>query len=136
MSTLIFRAMAPIIAIVMVLFSLIILLRGHNDPGGGFIGGLIAASAAATYGMAHGVGAVRRILRFNPLGYAGAGVLLAGTSGFVALFFGTTFLTAHWLPFHLFGVPGVFDIGVYLVVFGTLTAVTLALEDSDEEEGT
>lgn len=132
MSTLIFRAMAPLISIIMVLFSIVILLRGHNEPGGGFIGGLIAASAAALYGMAYGVGEVRRILRFNPLGYSGFGVLVAGASGLVALFFGTSFLTAHWLPYYLFGVPGLFDVGVYFVVFGTLTAIALALEDSGE----
>jgi multicomponent Na+:H+ antiporter subunit B len=83
--------------------------------------------------MALGVGAVRRILRFNPIGYAGFGVLLAAASGLVSLAFGTTFLTAHWLPGYLFGVPGVFDVGVYFVVFGTMTAVALALEDDGEE---
>lgn len=134
MSTLIFRVMAPPVAIVMLVFSIVVLLRGHNDPGGGFIGGLIAASAAAVYGMAYGVGEVRRLLRFNPLGFAGFGVLVAAGAGFVSLFFGTTFLTAHWLPKYLFGVPGLFDIGVYFVVFGTLTAIALALEDSGEEE--
>jgi multicomponent Na+:H+ antiporter subunit B len=82
--------------------------------------------------MAQGVGAVRRALRFNPLGYAGFGVLLAAASGLVAAFYGTTFLTAHWLPYYLFGVPGVFDVGVYFVVFGTLTAIALALEDDGE----
>ena len=132
MSTLIFRTMAPVISIVMVLFSIVIVLRGHNEPGGGFIGGLIAASAAALYGMAHGVGEVRRILRFNPMQYAGVGVLVAGASGLVALAFGTSFLTAHWLPYYLFGVPGLFDVGVYMVVFGTLTAIALALEDGGE----
>lgn len=132
MSTLIFRTMAPILAGLMVVFSLLILLRGHNDPGGGFIGGLIAASGAAVYGMAHGVGAVRRLLRVNPLAIAGFGVVLAGASGLLSLFFGVPFLTALWLPAHLFGVPGVFDIGVYCVVFGTLTAIALALEDSGE----
>jgi multicomponent Na+:H+ antiporter subunit B len=134
MNTLIFRTMAPLLAVIMIAFSIIILLRGHNDPGGGFIGGLIAASALAVLGMARGVGAVRRVLRFNPLAYAGMGVLLAGASGFIAMFFGTTFLTAHWLPGYLFGVPGAFDVGVYLVVFGTMTAISLALEDEGEGE--
>jgi multicomponent Na+:H+ antiporter subunit B len=132
MSTLIFRTMAPILAALMILFSIIILLRGHNDPGGGFIGGLIAASAAAIYGMAHGVGAVRRILRFNPLGVSGFGVLLAAASGLLSAFTAVPFLTGLWLPGHIFGVPGVFDIGVYFTVFGTLTAIALALEDSGE----
>ena len=63
MNTLIFRTIAPLIAAVMVVFSVFVLLRGHNDPGGGFIGGLIAASAVAIYGMASGVGAVRKLLR-------------------------------------------------------------------------
>ena len=48
------------------------------------------------------------------------------------LFAGVPFLTGLWLPANLFGTPGIFDIGVYLVVFGTITAVVLALEDSGE----
>jgi multicomponent Na+:H+ antiporter subunit B len=132
MNSLIFRTMAPILATLMVLFSIVVLLRGHNDPGGGFIGGLIAAAAAAMSGMAFGVGAVRRTLRFNPIAFAGFGVLLGATSGLLSAAFGVPFLTALWLPANLFGVPGVFDIGVYFAVFGTLTAVALALEDSGE----
>ena len=135
MNTLIFRTMAPLIAVVMILFSIIILLRGHNDPGGGFIGGLIAASAAAILGMARGVGEVRRLLRFNPIAFAGFGVVVAGVVGLVSAFFGAPFLTALWLPGYVFGVPGAFDIGVYFVVFGTMTAITLALEDNGGDSG-
>lgn len=133
MTTLIFRTTAPIIAAVTCAFSLIILLRGHNDPGGGFIAGLLAASAVVVLGMARGVGTVRRLLRINPLAIAGIGVLLAVASGFVSAFAGAPFLTGLWLPLHIFGTPGLFDIGVYLVVFGTVTAITLALEDSGED---
>ena len=133
MNTLIFRTTAPVIVTLMVLFSVVILLRGHNDPGGGFIGGLIAASAAAVGGMAFGVGAVRRALRVNPIVFAGAGVLLGGVAGLLSALTGVPFLTALWLPGYVFGVPGAFDIGVYLTVFGTLSAVALALEDSGED---
>jgi multicomponent Na+:H+ antiporter subunit B len=132
MSTLIFRTTAPIIAAVMILFSVIVLLRGHNDPGGGFIGGLLAASAAAIYGMALGVGQARKLLRVNPLGIAGFGVLLAALSGALSAASGVPFLTGLWLPANLFGTPGLFDIGVYFVVFGTITAIALALEDGGE----
>jgi len=132
MSTLIFRTIAPLISTLMILFSIGVLLRGHNDPGGGFIGGLIAASAATVYGMALGVGAVRRILRFNPITFAGFGVLLATMSGLLSSLVGDPFLTGLWLPANLFGTPGLFDIGVYFTVFGTLTAIALALEDSGE----
>lgn len=132
MNTLIFRTTGPVIAAAMLLFSLIVLLRGHNDPGGGFIAGLIAASAAAVYGMALGVGAARKLLRFNPLAFAGLGVLVAAASGLLSAVFGDPFLTALWLPGYLFGTPGLFDVGVYFVVFGTVTAITLALEDHGE----
>jgi multicomponent Na+:H+ antiporter subunit B len=132
MSTLIFRTMAPLIATAMILFSIIILLRGHNDPGGGFIGGLIAASAAAIYGIARGVGEVRRLLRFNPLAFAGFGVALSCAVGLISMFAGAPFMTAFWLPGYLFGVPGAFDVGVYFVVAGTMTAIILALEDGGE----
>ena len=47
MNTLIFRTIAPLLVVVMLVFSVFVTLRGHNEPGGGFIGGLIAASAIA-----------------------------------------------------------------------------------------
>jgi multicomponent Na+:H+ antiporter subunit B len=133
-NSLIFRTAAPAIAAVMILFSVIVLLRGHNDPGGGFIAGLIAASAIALVGMSLGVGAVRRLLRVNPIVVAGFGVMVAVFSGLLSAFAGVPFLTGLWLPAHLFGTPGLFDIGVYFTVFGTVTAITLALEDSGEGE--
>ena len=132
MNTLIFRTIAPLLTVVMLVFSVFVLLRGHNDPGGGFIGGLIAASAAAIHGMACGVGEVRRLLRFNPIAFAGFGVVLAGAVGLISMVFGVPFMTALWLPGYLFGVPGAFDVGVYFVVFGTMTAIILALEDDGE----
>ena len=132
MNSLIFRTAAPVIASVMVLFSVIILLRGHNEPGGGFLAGLIAASAVAVVGMAQGVGTARRVMRVNPIVIAGLGVVLVILSGLLSALVGAPFLTGLWLPLHLFGSPGVFDIGVYLVVSGTVAAVVLALEDSGE----
>ena len=51
MNTVIFRTVAPLIVATMLVFSVYICLRGHNEPGGGFIGGLIAASAIAILGM-------------------------------------------------------------------------------------
>ena len=133
MNSLILRTAAPLIVTVMVLFSIVVLLRGHNQPGGGFIGGLIAAAAMAVYGMSHGAAAVRRLLRIDALGWAGAGLLVAIASGLVSIVTGDPFLTGHWLPGYLFGTPGLFDIGVYLIGFGAMTAVLLALEGDGAE---
>jgi multicomponent Na+:H+ antiporter subunit B len=131
MNTLIFRTMAPIISGLMFLFSVFILLRGHNEPGGGFIGGLIAAAAVAIYAMAFGVGETRRRLRINPIVLSGLGVVIAASSGLLAAFAAAPYLTALWLPNYIFGVPGLFDIGVYLTVGGMVSAVALALEDGE-----
>lgn len=137
MRTIIFRTVAPNLTSLMVLFSIFVLLRGHNEPGGGFIGGLIAASAFAIYGIACGVSPVRRALWFHPMAIAGFGLLLATLSGVLSLFQDVPFLTGLWAEPHLFGVPVtvstpmVFDIGVYLVVVGSITSIALALEERD-----
>ena len=137
MRTLIFRTIAPGLTSLMLLFSVFVLLRGHNDPGGGFIGGLIAVSAIAIYGIAFGVAAARRALHFHPLAIAGAGLLLSAASGLPSLAERVPFLTGIWTTVQLFGVSVdlstvmAFDIGVYLVVVGSLSSVTLALEDRD-----
>ncbi|TCT35498.1 Na(+)/H(+) antiporter subunit B [Martelella mediterranea] len=137
MNTLIFRVAAPILSSLMMLFSIFVLLRGHNAPGGGFIGGLIAASALAILGIAMGVGAVRRAIFFHPMSIAGAGLLLSSLSGFISIFAHVPFMTAHWIYPKIFGVEvaistvTTFDIGVYLVVVGSISSIFLALEEKD-----
>lgn len=135
MRTLIFRTITPALTSLMLLFSVFVLLRGHNDPGGGFIGGLIAVAAVAIYGIAFGVPVARRALHFHPLAISGAGLFLAAAAGLVSLANGVPFLTGIWTSFRFLGsevdisTVMAFDIGVYLVVFGSLSSVALALED-------
>jgi multicomponent Na+:H+ antiporter subunit B len=135
--TVIFRTIAPYLTALMILFSLFVLLRGHNEPGGGFIGGLIAASALAIYGIAAGVSAVRRALFFSPIAFAGFGLLLATAAGLPALAVAAPFLTGLWFEEILFGfsitlsTPLVFDIGVYLIVVGALSSIAFALEGDE-----
>ncbi|WP_048649484.1 Na+/H+ antiporter subunit B [Nitratireductor soli] len=137
MRTLIFRTIAPYLTSLMVLFSIFVLLRGHNDPGGGFIGGLIAASAFAIYGIACGVSPVRRALYFHPMAISGFGLLLAALAGWLSLFFDVPFLTGLWTTVSILGLPVdlstvlFFDIGVYLVVVGSITSIALALEERE-----
>lgn len=140
MSSLIFRTIAPLLTAVMLVFSVFVLLRGHNEPGGGFIGGLIAASALAIYGMAMGVDEARRALRAQPISFAGFGLVLAALSGALSLGFDVPFLTGLWTEFVFdevkvtISTPMVFDIGVYFVVFGAVSAIALALA-VDEIDG-
>lgn len=138
MNTVIFRTMAPVLVAIMLVFSVYICLRGHNEPGGGFIGGLIAASSIAVLAMAGGGEAARRALRIDPLALAGLGVFLAGASGLMSLFTQAPFMTSIWLDLALgrtvvaLSTPMLFDIGVYLVVFGTISAIALGLDGEEE----
>jgi multicomponent Na+:H+ antiporter subunit B len=138
MNTLIFRTVAPFLTALMLMFSLFVLLRGHNEPGGGFTGGLIAASALAIYGIARGVADVRRAIVFHPLAIAGCGLLLATLAGLLSMPFAVPFMTGLWAYPALFGVTMplssvlAFDAGVYLVVVGAITAIALALEEGEE----
>lgn len=137
MKTIIFRTIAPYITALMILFSLFVLLRGHNDPGGGFIGGLIAASALAIYGIACGVAPVRRAIRFHPMALSAFGLLVAGLAGVPSWFAGVPYLTGLWTKVHFLGqevdvsTPLFFDIGVYFVVVGALTSIALSLEEKE-----
>ena len=139
MRTVIFRTVAPYLSALMVLFSIFVLLRGHNEPGGGFIGGLIAASALAIFGIACGVASVRRAIVVHPMRIAGFGLLIAALSGLPSLFKKQTFMTSQWLEFKLFDVdvalstPLVFDIGVYLVVVGAIRSIALALAERESD---
>ena len=126
-------------------FSVFVLLRGHNLPGGGFVGGLLASVAFCLYATSEGVAAVRRALRVPPevLAMAGVGVALAaGVWGLVArgsLFAGVwPFLTVEGAgkTGSVVGSALLFDAGVYLVVVGAVCAMVLALEDDlDSGEG-
>lgn len=140
MNTVIFRTAAPALAALMLVFSVFVMLRGHNEPGGGFIGGLIGASGIAIYAIANGVEATRRALRFHPITFAGLGVVLAAFSGFISLAADVPFLTGLWWVFEADGseialsTPMLFDIGVYCVVVGAVGTIALALEGGSEEE--
>ncbi|CTQ67792.1 MULTISPECIES: Na+/H+ antiporter subunit B [Stappiaceae] len=139
MRTVIFRTIAPYLSALMVLYSIFVLLRGHNEPGGGFIGGLIAASALAIFGIACGVAAVRRAIKVHPMSIAGFGLFMGAAAGVISLFTNQPFMTSQWWPIDLFNVqiklstPLIFDIGVYLVVVGAISSIALALEERESD---
>lgn len=139
MRTVIFRSIAPFLTSLMVLFSIFVLLRGHNEPGGGFIGGLIAASALAIYGIACGVAPVRRAIYFHPMGIAAFGLFMAAMAGVLSVAVQVPYMSGLWIYPELFGVELalssvlVFDVGVYLVVVGAIGSIALALEERDSD---
>ena len=132
MRSLILQTATRFMLVLLVLFSVFVLLRGHNEPGGGFIGGLLAAAALALYQLAYGVDCARRLLRVDPRTLTGAGLLIAAASGCVALLVGRPFLTGLWLKWPIPGIGNlstilVFDVGVYLVVIGVTLLILFTL---------
>lgn len=107
-----------------------VLLRGHNAPGGGFIGGLLAVAASSLLATAQGVTAARRLQPLAPLSLAIIGVGIAMLSGLTALLLGRPFLTHIWSG----GLSTVllFDVGVFLSVWGALTGYIYPLLETDD----
>jgi multicomponent Na+:H+ antiporter subunit A len=126
----IFRTAARLLMPLLLVFSVFLLLRGHNQPGGGFVGGLVAAAAFALYAIAFGVRRARQALLVRPLTLLGAGLLVALLSGVPAVLRGQPFLTALWSPGSLpLGTPAVFDVGVFLVVAGVVLMMIFSLAE-------
>jgi len=119
----------------LILFSIFIWLRGHNEPGGGFVGGLIAASAYALYGIAFGIQEAEKLLRIPPRGLISIGLFMALFSGLIPIIFtGEPFMTSIWghqeFPvFHKLGTPVMFDTGVYLTVIGVTLWIIFSLAE-------
>ncbi len=108
------------------------LARGHNLPGGGFIGGIIAASAFSLFAITHDAEAAHRALRLHPRLYIVIGLFLAGGAGLAPMVAGKPFLTALWAdaPFLFIQEPNtplIFDTGVYLVVIGGVMTIFISL---------
>jgi multicomponent Na+:H+ antiporter subunit B len=123
----------------LLLFSVFLLLRGHNAPGGGFAGGLVAAAAFALYGVAHGTPQTRRTLAIAPRTLIGAGLLVACSAGMLSLARGLPFLTGLWMYVDLpgiarleLGTPVLFDLGVYMAVLGVALMIILSLAEVAE----
>jgi multicomponent Na+:H+ antiporter subunit B len=118
------------------MFSVFMLLRGHNEPGGGFVGGLVAAAAFALYFIANGLDAARSILRVDPLRAAVLGLLLSFLSTVPSLVSGQPFMTALWIDTGIasigkVGTPLLFDFGVYFLVLGITLTIIFALAEEE-----
>ncbi len=116
--------------------SLYLLFAGHNQPGGGFVGGLVAATGLALRYVAGGVDEVRATTRVQPWTLLGAGLFTAAATATASIVAGGQLLESSKVSVDL-PVLGIakatsalpFDIGVYLVVVGLVLMVIESLGD-------
>ena len=118
----------------MLIFSVFLLLRGHNEVGGGFVGGLVASSALMLYGIAVSPAALRKLLPLDPRLLVGLGLLLALSSGVISMLAGQPFMTGLWLKTQIpvigkLGTPLLFDVGVYFLITGVMLWILLTLAE-------
>jgi multicomponent Na+:H+ antiporter subunit B len=138
MSGLILQTATRFMMPLLLLFSVFLLVRGHNLPGGGFIGGLVGASAFAVYALAFDVPTARQALRVDGRSLVAAGLHIALAAAVLPLFWNLPLLTHRyaWTKLWLFGfgelplgTPLLFDLGVYLTVLGVSLTIILALAE-------
>lgn len=132
MRTLILSTVIKILIPIFLGFAIYMFFRGHNQPGGGFIAGLIASIPFMIYSMAYGVDKVQEIFHIKPMFMATIGLLLAAVSGVFSMFIGEPMMTSLWLPEKVsilgkVGTPILFDLGVFFLVAGVVLKITFLL---------
>ncbi|MFC3340646.1 MnhB domain-containing protein [Paracandidimonas soli] len=131
MNSVVFKVGSSVVLPFALLLSLYLLWRGHNEPGGGFIGGLIAAAGYASYALPRGYAALKRVLPIDALQLLALGLGAALISGLPGLQGSLAYLTHAWTEVGTIalGTTLLFDIGVYLTVLGAiLTFLSFFLE--------
>lgn len=135
----IFKSVVRFSFFVINVFAIYLLLRGHNLPGGGFIGGLATAISFILLSLAIGVESLHRVMRVDPVRVAVAGLLLAALTSAAPLVAGRPFLEHFNTHLHVpllgelhLGTPLLFDVGVFLVVVGVTCKIIFILAKSTE----
>ncbi|NJC55833.1 Na+/H+ antiporter subunit A [Brevibacterium marinum] len=116
------------------IFSVYLLFAGHNEPGGGFAGGLVAGLALVVRYLAGGKFELAEAARFTPSGMLGTGMIMAVLTGIGGWIWGDAVFKSVYLEGdvpvlgHLsFGTSTLFDIGVYLIVVGLMLDILRSL---------
>lgn len=119
---------------VLVAFAIIALIRGHNYPGGGFIGGMLAGLSIAYRGFAYTSEKAVEMSRFYPRTFCILGFSCVVASTLISVLSGQGFMKGMWWKFSLAGTqiklgsPFLFDIGVFMVVVGVTVIFLFSLK--------
>lgn len=132
MRTIILQGAIKVLIPIFFVYSLYLLFRGHDRPGGGFIGALVISIGLIFHMIAFGVYETQRIYRIDTTKLASIGLLVAFIGATLALFLGKDFFSALWTNIKIPGIGTLssvllFDIGVYLAVIGAILKIAFTL---------
>jgi multicomponent Na+:H+ antiporter subunit B len=130
--SLVLRAVAKWALILLLFFAVYLYYRGHNAPGGGFIGGLAAAGAASLFAFSIGFHSLKIFLYTHSLKFMTWGLVFAYGAALIPVFKGQEFFKGLWMPFPFLGkigTPMLFDLGVFFVVVGMFLQLLKKLEN-------
>lgn len=136
MKSIILQTTTNFLLALLLLFSVFVLLRGHYYPGGGFVGGLIAAIAFVLHSFANGLKSTRLLLRIHPGFLMPVGFFISVMSAVAPIVLkGLPLMTALWFEDKLpvIGMVGTalfFDIGVYFVVIGASLSIIFTVTET------
>jgi multicomponent Na+:H+ antiporter subunit B len=135
MKSTIFKVAANYLLPLLLLFSVFVLLRGHYESGGGFVGGLIASIAFVLHFFAYGVESARNFFKFNTATLIPIGLSISLFSAMLPMFLGKPFMTSLWFKKTIavigsVGTPLFFDIGVYLIVIGVTLTILFTISEN------
>lgn len=135
----ILQTATKILVYIIMTFSIYILFAGHHNPGGGFIGGLITASALVLLYIAFDYRTVREIIPVDFKLLSATGVIISILTGVASFLFDAPFLsqTFTYIDLPLFGKTEVasaliFDLGVYFAVVGTTMTIITSISEDDK----
>jgi multicomponent Na+:H+ antiporter subunit B len=134
MNSVILQLAAKYLRWLFIVFAVLALLRGHNEPGGGFIGGLMAGLAIVYRGLAYDTFQIKEQMKNFPERFIAGGLFVILLSFLPSLILGKTVMEGVWLKIPLpllgelkLGSPFVFDIGVFLTVIGVTLMFVFSL---------
>lgn len=132
----ILKTVAKAVVLVIMTFGLYLFISGHNSPGGGFIGGLVLASAFVLLFLSYDVETVSEGIPISFKKLSALGVLISMTSALVPVFFGQPFLSQSFGYFDLplFGetelaTVTIFEAGIALTVIGVVVNIILSISE-------
>lgn len=133
------RTAVRVLLPLLLLFSIYLFLRGHNEPGGGFVAGLTAAAAWSLYAIAFDSRHARAAFRVEPRRLIATGLLVILASGLISTFSGRSYLSGIWFSLPVpglgdidLGTPVLFDLGVFMTVIGVTLGIVFSLEEVEE----